>query len=152
MARLKLDRDSLPEFIRRVASLRADTPRQWGTMDAARMVQHLIFMTEVSLGLQEVPDRSTPIVRKIGWWVVFCLMTNWPKGKFKSFDFQMPSPAGDFPAQQAELIRLMERFVAELEKNPERKTLSPLLGLITIRQWSRAHAVHDNHHLRQFGA
>ncbi len=146
-----LNRETLPEYIERVAKLRADTQGQWGSMDAARMIQHLIFMTETSLGLREVPDKSTPIVRKIGWWLVFCLMTTWPKGRFKSFDFQMPSPAGDFPAQQAELIRLMERFVVQLETNPERRTLSPLLGPITIQQWSRVHGVHNSHHLRQFG-
>ena len=78
-------------------------------------------------------------------------MTTWPKGRFKSFDFQLPAPAGEFPRQQAELIRLMERFVAELEANPRRKTLSPLLGMITLKQWSRVHAVHNHHHLRQFG-
>ena len=114
VGRLLLNRGSLPVFIQRVANLRADTPRQWGTMDTSRMIQHLIFMTE-------------------------------------SFDFQLPSPSSDFPAQQAEFIRLMERFVAEFETNPDRKTLSPLLGMITIRQWSRVHGVHNNHHLRQFG-
>jgi oxepin-CoA hydrolase/3-oxo-5,6-dehydrosuberyl-CoA semialdehyde dehydrogenase len=151
MAAQNLNREMLPWFIERVAKLRADTPRQWGTMDAARMVQHLIFMTETSLGMHEVPDRSTPIVRKMGWWLVFCLFTTWPKGRYKSFDFQMPAPAGEFPVQQAALIRLMECFVAELEATPERKTLSPLLGMITLKQWSRVHGVHNAHHLRQFG-
>jgi hypothetical protein len=146
-----LNREQLPEFIRRVAELRADSQRLWGTMDAGKMLAHLIFMMETSLGQHEVPDRSTPVVRTLGRLIVFELMTKWPKGKFKSYDFQMPADPGDFPKQQAALIRLMERFVNEAEADPDRKTLSPLLGKITLRQWSRVHAVHNNHHLRQFG-
>lgn len=151
MARRNLNRENLPGFIARVASLRVDTPRQWGKMDAAHMVQHLIFMTETSLGLRQVEDRSVPVFRVFIWWFAFNWMTTWPKGKLKSFAFALPEPAGDFPAQQAALIRSMEDFVKALEAAPDRRALSPLLGMITIKQWSRVHGVHNDHHLRQFG-
>ena len=151
MAKFNLDRGTLPMFIDRVVRLRADTPRLWGKMDAAHMVQHLVFMTETSLGLREVPDRSKPILRVFVWWFAFCWWTTWPRGKAKSFDFALPAPVGDFASQQAALIRLMEQFVTRLEADPARRTLSPLLGMITLKQWSRAHGVHNDHHLRQFG-
>ena len=55
--------EDAPQFIGRVQALCADTPRQWGTMDVTRMLRHLNFSTDMSLGVEQVEDLSTPIVR-----------------------------------------------------------------------------------------
>jgi len=151
MAKLNLDRATLAEFLRRIGEIQTDTPRRWGKMDATRSFRHLIFTLEMSLGIQQIEDRSKPLLRDLAYLVFFCWMTTWPKGKIKGPSFVTPAPKGDFDSERAELIRLNTQFVAELERNPERTGVNPILGAIPLTKWSRVHGVHTDHHLRQFG-
>jgi hypothetical protein len=49
------------------------------------------------------------------------------------------------------LLDAFDRFVAEAQQNPGRKTVSPVLGLTPMQYWTHALGVHLNHHYRQFG-
>jgi hypothetical protein len=151
MATFELNRKTLPQFIGRVQALCADTPRQWGTMDVTRMLRHLNFSADMSLGVEQVEDLSTPIVRDLTYLVLFKWVTKWPKGKMKAPDFVTPPPKGDFAFEQGELIRRLNLFVDELERSPDRTGVNPGLGRIPLTKWSRVHGVHNDHHLRQFG-
>ena len=152
MAKLNLDRASLPALAERVRHLSAESPRQWGTLDAARMVRHLIFTLEMSLGVQKIEDKTVPVVRNAVYLVFFCWFTTWPKGKIKGPPFITPEPKGAFAAEQAELLKRMDQFVGDLEREPMRLAVNPGLGPIPLSKWSRVHGVHMDHHLRQFGA
>lgn len=151
MARLNLNRATLPEFEKRVRALLPDSRRLWGKMDAARMVRHLIYTFENSLGIEKVDRRVNPVVRALIFFVFFQLITTWPKGKIKGPDFVTPPPKGDFASEQNELLRLMEQFVGAFEQNPARVEVNPGMGGISLAKWSRVHGVHSDHHLRQFG-
>jgi hypothetical protein len=153
MAKLNLDRSTLPAFTERVRAIQADTPRLWGQMDSTRALRHLIFTFEMSLGIQKIEDKTwktKPIVRELIYVVFYCWFTNWPKG-LKGPAFMTPEPKGGFADEQAELLRRMEQFVGDLEREPERVAVNPALGAVTLRKWSRALGVHCDHHLRQFG-
>ena len=151
MATFDLDRTTLPQFIGRVKALRADTPREWGKMDATRMLRHLNFTADMSLGIEQIKDESKPIVRDLIYLLFFNWFTNWPKGKIKGPDFVTPPPKGDFTFEQNELIGKMTQFVDELERAPAKTSVNPGLGRIPLTKWSRVHGVHNDHHLRQFG-
>ena len=149
-AKISLNRETLPKFISRVQALRADTPRQWGTMDTARAVRHLIFTFEASLGIKKIEKRLNPVARAVLYFVFFEVFTTWPKG-LKGPDYITPPPERDFISEQQELVHLMEQFVVELERNPARIEVNPGLGGLPLSKWSRAHGVHTDHHMRQFG-
>jgi len=45
-----------------------------------------------------------------------------------------------------------KRLVEQAESEPSRRVRHPFFGMLTLRQWQRMHALHMDHHLRQFGA
>ena len=151
MAKYNLDRSTWQFFVDRVRAVRVDSQRQWGTMIAAKALRHLTFTFEMSLGMQKIDDPSIPVLRTALYYVFFCWFTNWPKGRIKGPAFITPEPAGDFDSEQQELLRRMEQYIEMLDREPERVTVNPGLGPISIRTWSRVHGVHLDHHLRQFG-
>ncbi len=151
MARLDLNRRTLPEFTRRIGSLSAGSQRRWGKMDATRMLRHLTFTAEMSLGLSHVDPQTPAFARPIIYLVFFKLWTNWPKGKIKAPDAVCPPPMGDFESERRVLSARLNEFVDLLEREPARVATNPGLGPIPISKWSRVHGVHCDHHLRQFG-
>ena len=151
MATFDLDRSTLSVFHGRLSRLTPETPRQWGTMDLPLMLRHLTFAVEMSLGEQAVPDRSVPLVRDLLFAFAFRWFTNWPKGRLKAPAYTVPPPQGDVDAERAALVDRMWRFVDLLEREPDRRAMSPGLGAIPLTKWSRVHGVHFDHHLRQFG-
>ncbi len=150
MAKIDLNRKTLPRFIERVQLIKADTPRQWGKMDAARAVRHLIYTLELSLGIEKVENRVHPVVGALLYFAFNQVITTWPKG-MKGPDYLTPLPKHDFASEKEQLVHLITQFVNELERNPTRIEVNPSLGAITLAKWSRAHGVHMDHHLRQFG-
>ena len=151
MATYDLDRTTLSFFHERVSRLTEGTPRQWGRMDVCRTLRHLTFTFEMSLGEQEVPDKTVPVVRDLVYVVFFRWFTTWPKGRLKGPAYTCPPPQGDFAAERAAVVDRMWRFVDLLEREPDRAAMNPGLGAIPLTKWSRVHGVHLDHHLRQFG-
>jgi hypothetical protein len=151
MAIIPLDRDHLDYHRRKVNALKADTKALWGKMDAVHMICHLRTSVTLSIDDKDVVDRSIPIVRTIGRWLVFDIFTNWPKGKYPSAPQMIPEPTGDFEQERRGLLEAYDRFAAAAVEHPARKTLSPILGPTTLEYWTHAHGVHVNHHYRQFG-
>jgi len=151
MARMDLNRATLTTFRARVGKVTDATPGRWGQLDATRMMRHLGFTLEMSLGIARVPDTSKPVVRELVYVLFFQWFTNWPKGKIKAPGFVTPPAKADFSVEQLETLRLMDRFVEEFEREPMRLSVNPGLGPIPLSKWSRVHGVHMDHHLRQFG-
>jgi hypothetical protein len=146
-----LDREHLEYHRAKVNALKPGSRGAWGTMDVVHMVCHLSTSVALSVDDRNVIDRSLPIIRTIGRWLVFDIFTTWPKGRFKAQAQFTPEPRGSLEEERRALLDAFDRFVAEAEKNPGRMTVSPVLGPITMRYWSHAHGVHLNHHYRQVG-
>jgi hypothetical protein len=151
MATYDLDRTTLAFFHERLSRLTAATPRQWGAMEIERMLRHLTFSFEMSLGEQTVSDRAVPVVRDLLFVVFFHWFTTWPKGRFRGPAYTCPPPQGDFDVERAAVVDRMWRFVDSLEREPDKNATNPGLGAIPLTKWSRVHGVHMDHHLRQFG-
>jgi hypothetical protein len=148
---IPLNREHLEYHTAKVNSLTPDSRGLWGTMDVARMVCHLRVSVAMSVDDREVIDRSIPIIRTLGRWLVFDTFTTWPKGRFKASPQFIPVPEGGFAEERRKLLEAFDRFVAEAQQHPERITRSPVLGPTTMQYWTHAHGVHLNHHYRQFG-
>lgn len=141
MARIDLDKSTLSDFERRVVALSTTAQRQWGTMSLAQMFAHLRITVEISNEERETKDESRAWLLPILWILMFCVWTNWPKGKIKASPQFLDDSAEDTEAERSQLIESMRRFVERSESDPER---------ISLKKWQRVHGVHTDYHLRQF--
>lgn len=152
MARIDLNPDTFPDFEGRINSLLSTEQRQWGTMSLAQMFAHLRITMEVSLEERETKNESYALLTPVIYLLMFCIITNWPKGKVPASRQFLDDSADDIEAERTLLLESAQRFVAEAEQNPSRITLEPMLGRISLKKWKRVHGIHIDHHLRQFGA
>ncbi len=147
-----LTRQTMPKFRERLEHIAPLSHRQWGELEPPAMLAHLRRTIEISLGeIEDIKDESTVFSRTVIWWFAFHLMTDWPKGKLKAPDYFFIDTEDTIEQERARLLETMDRFIEASESTPDRKTLSPLLGMKTLRAWRRIHGIHMDHHLRQFG-
>lgn len=151
MASLILTPITLPAYVQRFEHLHEHENAQWGSLTPIGMMRHIRFIVEVSLGNETVPDKSTFLTRTVLKYLFFHVMTNWPRGKIKAPENYTPEAEGSFTEERDALIEALTRFVGECTRNPNRVTISELLGPIPLEYWARVHGVHINHHLKQFG-
>ncbi len=147
----KLTAKDIEHYTWPLQTLRGDTPRKFGTMTPADMCRHMRHTLEVSYGAKVDPDRSNWFTRGIGRILVFHIFTRWPGGRIKQPDSWSPPARDKFEVERDALVAALKKFAEERESNPEKKALSPLLGMRTLKYWSHIHAVHFSHHYRQFG-
>jgi hypothetical protein len=140
------DRESIS---RRLATLEPDSPRQWGKMNPAQMLQHCSRGLEAGLG-----DRITEqlFLGKL-FAPLFKGLTLGPR-RFSRNAPTHPTfkvaDAGDFAREITRLATLIDRFV---QRGPEAISRFPhaFLGHISGEEWGRLMYKHLDHHLRQFG-
>lgn len=145
-----LNKDTIDLFGDRINKIEADSRRRWGTLSPAGLMRHLTYTFDLSLGKETEKDISNIFTRTVLRYLFFHLFTKWPGGKIKAPDTFTPEPADDFEAERRRAIESMQAFAEALAAEPDRKTLSPLLGPIPLSYWSRVHGLHLNHHFRQF--
>ena len=138
------------EVKQRIARLRPDSERQWGTMNASQMVEHCSRGLELALG-----DRLPPqmmLGRIIGRMLK-------PKvlGNDEPMRRNSPTVKGllvederDLGKEQERLCGLIDRFVTS---GPAGCTNHPhsFFGRLTPEEWAILMYKHLDHHLRQFG-
>lgn len=135
-----------------IQRLTADTPAQWGLMNAQQMVEHLLIVVRLSYG---------SIAGKV--------MTpgeEWAQRKeflhnSKPFAQNLRNPA--LPAEPrpvyfstfAEAVSQLHHHIHQAEAAwqaaPEATYPHPLFGPLTPHEWRQFHSKHFTHHLRQFG-
>lgn len=151
MAKLDLDASTAASFEARIGGIESESQRQWGTMSPEKLLRHLTFMFELSLGEREAEKIFIPMPRALTWLLFFEWFTNWPKGKIQAPPLFFPESEGDLEAERAACLAGLHRFVGQLNTHPEQMGFSPLLGNIALQKWARVHGVHLDHHLRQYG-
>ncbi len=151
MPAIPITRETIEHFCKRLNTIQETDQPLWGTMNPARMVRHLRFATEASLGEVEVEDKSNILSRTIIRWLFFHVLTNWPKGKINVPARYIPEPDGDLEAERDALFAALERFLQTAEREPDRRVIHEFFGPVTLDYYRRIHGVHMNHHLRQFG-
>ena len=143
--------EQVAEIRRRLATLRPDSPRQWGKMSAPQAVAHMSVGLESALGDREIPQvwfgkLIGPFVKK------FAL------GDDKPFARNAPTApefliAGerDLAREREKLLGLIDRFVAGGPAALEGRRHA-FFGRMTAEEWAVLQYKHLDHHLRQFGA
>jgi hypothetical protein len=151
----RLDRATALDFERRLRGLRADAPARWGRLDAHAMLRHLRASLELSLG-----DIASPrlVPRWIGapaGWALTTFLTRWPRGlggHLAPIATLLPPALGSFEEDREHLLAALRRFVERLDADPRARAPHPVFGALARWRWARVHALHLDHHLRQFGA
>lgn len=145
-----LDRASMPTVFAAIDRLKEDQEPQWGTMRPHLLLRHL--RTGIEAAFEEVeglPDMSNVLTRsRLVRELMFAFPI--PRGKFKAPEALTPEPEFEFVGEKEALKETVERFVNELERNPDRLGWSFMLGKIPFSDWSRLNGMHFQHHFEQF--
>ena len=140
------DRESI---LKRLESLRPDSPRQWGKMNTAQMLCHCARALETGAG--ERPMKQA-LIGKI-------LMPFFRKSILGEKPFKRNSPTDpsfvvsdeqDFQAERKRVQDLIQRFVERGSSAAGKETHS-FFGKMTGEEWGELMYKHLDHHLQQFG-
>lgn len=134
----------------RLAALRPDAQRKWGSMTPDQMLWHLNQFLAWSMG-ENAPEWKgatmkipAPIMR------FFLIYMPWPKGAPTNPKAKADSVTKhDFEAERAKCKDLIERFVSRPVDGPW--PVDPSFGPVDGKFASRLQAKHFNHHFTQFG-
>lgn len=150
MADSLFDAAGRARLLTRIDALRADSPRQWGTMTIGQMLAHCQQPLRVALG--ELPLKRSVMGLLFGRMAKKKLLAPapWKQGMPTAPEFRI-TDARDFAPEHAALRALVVRFgeggPAALTRLPH-----PFFGPLTTDEWQALQWRHLDHHLRQFGA
>ena len=137
----------------RLARLRPDAPRRWGSLTPHEMLCHLGDAWGMVLRSRPrstpLPERSRPILKAIGLWSPM----RWPHGR-PTNPMHDPRVDGTRPSEfAADLARAIAGIEAIAAAGDEAglEPMNGLFGRMSRRDWQRWTYKHTDHHLRQFG-
>jgi hypothetical protein len=145
------DAASVDQVKVRLGQLRQDTPRLWGKMSAAQMVEHCARSLEWAVG-DTVPPRASLAIRILGRVVKPMALRDAKPMRRNSPTAPVLIVEGEpeISAGREKLYALMDRFVASgaagCTKHPH-----SFFGKMTPEEWAVLMYKHMDHHLRQFG-
>ena len=138
------------EILRRLKTIRPDTPARWGRMSAHQMVCHLADGCRMAAGEKTVSPVAGPLPPVVMKWIALYLPLPWPKGIPTRPEIDQRCGGTrpvDFAADLASAERLLDALTTQSVWAPH-----PIFGVMTRADWLRWGYVHTAHHLRQFGA
>ena len=145
------DAAQVQEVKQRIASLRPDSARLWGSMNAPQAIAHCSGGLEMALG-----DRNPPRVfagRLVGWIIKpLALKDDAPmRRNSPTMPELIVRDDRNLDAERTRLVTLIDRFAAA---GPAGCTTHPhsFFGPLTPNEWAILMYKHLDHHLRQFGA
>jgi hypothetical protein len=140
------DRESIQQ---RLLTLRADSARGWGKMNASQMVTHCARALETGTGDRPMKQK---FIGKI-------LMPFFRSSMLGEKPFKRDSPTDpsfvvtderDFVAERQKLLELIDRLV---ERGPAAaaEQTHAFFGKLSGQEWGELMYKHIDHHLQQFG-
>jgi hypothetical protein len=143
----------LARLLERLASLRPDSSRRWGTLTAGEMLCHLADANDSVLGGREPPGApAAGPPRRLLKWLALHAPLRWPKN-VATLPGVDPRAAGtrpdDFERDRARVVDGLRRIAGARpgELDPSHTRFGPM----TVGDWHRWAYRHTDHHLRQFG-
>ena len=135
------------ELEKRLAALRPDTPRKWGTMSVDQMLWHVNRTLQLHLGEITAPRERASLPRSVMKFLV--LNFPWPKGAPTLAALVATEQRYDFAQERQRCLELLDSFARRRldEEWPE----NPIFGKVSGTDLSRLQAKHLDHHLSQFG-
>jgi uncharacterized protein DUF1569 len=136
-------------IVDRLQSLSVSSKARWGTMDVARMLQHLRLSALMAVGDLSVPSVNKRALQVFPLKHLILYLVPFPKGAPTATELK-PNVATSFEEERRALLQLLERIGTGLRDGVG--PTHPLFGPLTWREWGVATYKHTNHHLKQFGA
>ena len=139
------------EVKERLARLKADSPRQWGSMNAAQAVAHCSAGLEWAVG-DKTPDPMWFLPRMIGRVIKPLALGDDKPMKRNSPTAKSLIIKDDrvLEIERTRLNELVDRFVAGGKVGCTTEQ-HPFFGKLTPDEWAILIYKHLDHHLRQFG-
>ena len=137
------------EIQERLNLLKADSPRQWGKMDAAAMVKHCNLVLSASIG--PAPRKRalmSYLFRKVAK-KQYVYRSVYKKNGYTAPNF-IVTKGGDLSTNREALIAKINQFRKAGEKEYDNR-LHAFFGRLTAQEWGMLQYNHLNHHLTQFG-
>lgn len=140
------------EIVRRLNTVRPDSPRRWGRMSAHQMICHLGDAFLMMMGGKAVSGATVPMPRVLVKCIALYLPLRWPAGILTRPEIDQQcggTKPVDFGADVARVEALLDVVTM-----PETRFESehPVFGRMSQDAWLRWGYLHMDHHLRQFGA
>lgn len=143
----------LEKLLYKISSkIQADTPAQWGKMNAHQMIEHLGLVFVLSTGKFDLPYKGTEEDAQ-RYWKDFQASDNPWKDVFPTTSFGDPKPPrkATIEESKAGLRKTYQKYLAYCEANPTAVNSHFFLGNLSVDQWREVHVKHLLHHARQFG-
>ena len=131
----------------RLDTIRADSPRRWGSMTVDQMLWHVNQFLSASLGEGTLETQKSPIPAPI--MKFFLLYMPWPKSA-PTNKSAVAKGTYDLEAERARCKQLIAKFVSRPVDG--QWPADPSFGPVSGRFASRLQAKHLDHHFRQFNA
>jgi len=141
------------EIRSRLHALTPGSTRLWGRMSCPEMIRHLSDTLRMALGERAVRPVGGALAHTLVKWVALWAPLRWPRG-LTTLPEVDPRRQGSrpevFASDLAEVEALLLRLASGesgLEGRPH-----PFFGPLSRAAWLRWGYLHNDHHLRQFGA
>ena len=140
------------ELLRRLRTVRADSPRRWGRMTAHQMIRHIGDAYRMGSGEVRVSDASGLAQRTVIKWIALYTPLRWPPGiptRPEIDQLLLDAASGTFADDLVLTESLVKAFAARAGARDW--PTHPIFGRLSESAWMRWGYLHLDHHLRQFG-
>jgi hypothetical protein len=141
------------DILRRLKTIRPDSPRRWGRMSPHQMICHLSDSFLAVTGQRAVSEASGPLQRTVMKWAALYLPVRWPPGYPTRPEIDQTvggTPPSDFAVDVTQLEMLIELVTSRVDCFQGQQ--HPIFGPMSRSGWMRWAYLHMDHHLRQFSA
>jgi hypothetical protein len=145
--------DEKAEILRRLRTVRPDSPRLWGRMSAHQMICHLNDSFLAVTGQRYASPATSLLQRTLVKWIALYLPVRWPPDIQTRPEIDQAiggTQPADFAADVAQLETLVELVTTRRDCFDGQQ--HPIFGPMSHTAWLRWAYLHMDHHLRQFGS
>jgi hypothetical protein len=141
------DTNTVAELVGRINAVHANTPAQWGKMDAYQMLKHCTLSEEMFQGKKLY--KRLFIGKLFGGMALKGILKNEkPMKKNQPTHPEMKiAGTGNFDAEKAKWVELLQAY----NRFSNQPFIHPFFGKMTTAQIGNYVYKHTDHHLRQFG-
>jgi hypothetical protein len=145
------DATNIDDLVGRLMKLKADNPRQWGTMTTHQMLCHLADSFLTVLGERKAESRESFFSRTVVKYIALRTRFPWPHGVPTTPENDQKiggTPPVEFEHDRQRVLDLLRRFVLPGTTYARH----PGFGEMSRDEWMLWGYGHVDHHLRQFAA
>ncbi len=125
---------------------------QWGTLDRAGLVEHLIWAVRHSMGRsRQVPCSGGWLTRRLVGPLLLHGLIRIPRNVALPAHLRGQEITAREPGSLDTLEALCGEYLALVQADELNPASHPIFGPLDVDGWDRMHVLHFEHHCRQFG-